>query len=267
MTFLYQNGTGESLGERMATAKPLWSSGTIWYVSSNGGIDGGGGHDRERPLATLGQAITNAVDGDMIVLMPGHTETIAALVPTKSLLIVGAGKVGADPSVVLDCGAAGGLQFTNAASAGSQVRNVRFKSSDPAFASDFVRVGQSAQSVLDCYFEVAPNNAWGSLISAATTGCRFERCKFVSHGTGYDLRPQYGLRTTSLQTDLSIVDCEFDSGAYGFSQRALALLTAAHVRLRLEGVTLRGGADCEITSTATGWLNVNALSGGSRFTW
>ena len=58
------------------------TTGNVWYVDSGNGVDGVGaaGISRKNPFATLDYAIgrCTANNGDFIIVMPGHAETIAA---------------------------------------------------------------------------------------------------------------------------------------------------------------------------------------------
>lgn len=59
----------------------LFTTGNIYYVDSSTGSDGNLGTDPRLPLATIGQAQTTAraSKGDIVVVMPGYTETRTAV--------------------------------------------------------------------------------------------------------------------------------------------------------------------------------------------
>lgn len=56
------------------------ATGTFFFVSSVSGSDNNTGRDKTHPLATIAKAITlcTAAKGDVILLMPGHAESIVA---------------------------------------------------------------------------------------------------------------------------------------------------------------------------------------------
>jgi len=56
------------------------TTGSYWFVSSDTGNDGNSGKAPTRALATLDKAIgkCTADKGDVIIIMPGHTETVAS---------------------------------------------------------------------------------------------------------------------------------------------------------------------------------------------
>lgn len=70
------------------------TTGKYFFVDSSTGSDGNSGTDKDHPFATLAKAITNctASKGDVIVLMPGHAETVATTItPVAGSTIIGLG--------------------------------------------------------------------------------------------------------------------------------------------------------------------------------
>lgn len=74
----FPNGVS-SQGVPVIPGVPL-STGTFFFVHSGVGADTNSGRDKQHPLATLQAAINKctANKGDMILLMPGHAETVTA---------------------------------------------------------------------------------------------------------------------------------------------------------------------------------------------
>lgn len=95
---LVNNSTLNQLG-----AGSLFTTGKVFYVNSSTGSDGNLGTDPDMPLATIGQAQTNAVAnrGDIVVVMPGYTETrTAALTLSKAgVTYVGLGTGSLKPTI------------------------------------------------------------------------------------------------------------------------------------------------------------------------
>ena len=58
----------------------LVTTGNVFYVSSTAGSNGNSGKDPRFPFATIGQArlAATANNGDIVAIMPGHTETVVA---------------------------------------------------------------------------------------------------------------------------------------------------------------------------------------------
>src|SRR5678809_1225266 len=78
------SGVGGTQGPTLVTEAPLYlisATAVVWYVGP-GGTDAGApaGYKREAPLATLGQAVTNANSGDIIVLLSGFTQSISSAI-------------------------------------------------------------------------------------------------------------------------------------------------------------------------------------------
>lgn len=68
----FKNGGINAIG-----AGSLFTTGNVIYVNSTTGSDGNIGTDPSQPVATIGQAqtIATASQGDIVVVMPGYTET------------------------------------------------------------------------------------------------------------------------------------------------------------------------------------------------
>jgi hypothetical protein len=91
-----------------------WAS--VWYVNNSttyahlnaqyGASDANRGNRGRSPLATLQQAVTNANAGDIIIVGPGHIESISAngalTIDKAGLRIVGLGVGDARPALLLD---------------------------------------------------------------------------------------------------------------------------------------------------------------------
>ena len=128
MSNFLQNGCGESTGDELCTSRPLLlpTSNSVWYVNSATGTDAvsPAGKNREKPLATLAQAITNAQANDIIVLMDGHAESTTSFMTlsTAGVKIVGAGSSGGIPTVTFTFGTGGGISLDGA---GNEIRNAK----------------------------------------------------------------------------------------------------------------------------------------------
>lgn len=266
-TYTYPNGTGESLGERLATCRPLISSEVIWYVNSDGGVDAASpaGQMREAPLATLGQALTNATAGDIIVLMDGHEETIASVLSFKAgIIVIGAGKSGAEPTAQLKTAGAGQLDMSSVE--GCQIRNVKFPQATATNALQILSIG-SYSSVLDCYFEAGQyDGTYKAQILNGSLGVLFERCTMVAVGEEGSTIPSGLVHCVGTSSDVTLRDVVIDGGVTGFSFYAVDLL-GTNTRLVIEGLSLLRGSDLRVGSASTGWINPQTVTGGSRIVW
>ena len=96
-------------------AGELFTTGKVFYVNSTLGSDGNIGTDPNFPLRTLGQAQTNARAsmGDIVIVMPGYTETrTTALALSKAgVTYIGLGSGASKPVITVNA-AADGINIT-----------------------------------------------------------------------------------------------------------------------------------------------------------
>src|SRR3954447_6326802 len=90
------NGVVLNETQTLLGAGQLFTTGKVLYVSSLGGNNINVGNDPAAPIATVAQAISQcrANKGDIIVILPGHTETVTATsinVNVAGVTIVGLG--------------------------------------------------------------------------------------------------------------------------------------------------------------------------------
>lgn len=84
------------------------TTGTIYYVDSGTGSDSAGAGSRAAPFATIDYAVgkCTANDGDIIIVFPGHAETVSAAaglaLDVAGITIVGLGSGANQPTVTLD---------------------------------------------------------------------------------------------------------------------------------------------------------------------
>lgn len=270
---VYPNGTGETLGgDDLLTQTPLWVGGNIWWVNSGTGSDAAGtaGQDRERPLATLSQAVTNSAAGDIIILQSGHTETLTAAVNIGIRTVVGVGTSNGKPAAQLKINAASATLITMGGS-GGQLRNIYFpaavQSNNGANGKIWLPSVTNAY-IRGCYFESSGLDQFAAVqVDVNCTGFRVENCTFVSTATAIATRPTKGLNLTGAVTDFSIIGCTFDDGTVGYSGAACDLSTAAITRMSAFGNSLLRGADVKFNASQTGHFGVSTLSGGSGVAW
>lgn len=102
----FPNGIS-SFGVPVIPGLPTPVTGTVFFVDSNTGSDGNKGTDPARPFATIDAAIGHctADKGDVILVMPGHKETISAAagidVDVAGVSIIGLGKGASRPTITM----------------------------------------------------------------------------------------------------------------------------------------------------------------------
>lgn len=264
---IWSNGLGEALGDSLALrAQPLWTAGTVWWVDSANGTDAAApsGKERLQPLATLSQAITNAVAGDVIVLRDGHSETIADLSIAKELTIIGAGQSDGKPTVKLTPGASATAMLS--LSAQVELRNVWINA--PAAASAVpVIICDGDVRLRGLYMELDENNNFDGAVRINDGGItRIEDSTFVSTATDNTDPPGEAIRPVDGAVPVYLDGVVLDGGTTGFrygagyTENAIA---AAGV-LYAENMSLLRGADMWLTSTTTGLIQVSTSSGGAQ---
>lgn len=272
MSNFLQNGCGETLGDELCTMRPLLlpTANNVWYVNSATGTDAvsPAGQNREKPLATLAQALTNAQANDIIVLMGGHTEANATfhLVSTAGLKIVGAGSSGGQPTVNFTFGAGGGISLN---ALGVEVRNVKFKTRSAADATGrfFLR---TQTAIRGCYFECSANDTGPAcVVLSGADYAEITNCTFVSTATSTSNQPESAVKgTTGGSTGIVVRDTIFSDGTVGFSNSyALDLTVAAYTRLKLERVSFLLGAEGKVHASSTGYAAGCTTTGGGRLIW
>lgn len=268
---VYPNGLETVGGDELLSQAPLWVGGNVWWVNSVTGSNAASpaGQDRERPLATLAQAITNSAAGDIIVLQSGHTETLTAVQGILGRTVVGAGTSGGKPAAQLKIDAASS-SCLNLDAAGCHLRNIYFPAAVQSNnGNGKVRITALTNcSVVGCYFESSGLDQMAAIqIDASSTGARIVNCTFVSTATAIATRPTRGLFAGGAVTDMLIAGNVFDDGTVGYSTAALDLSTAACTRLVSYGNSLLRGADAKFHASQTGHFGVGTLSGSSGVSW
>lgn len=272
---LWPNGTGNLLGDVLATGKPTYVSGNIWYVNSATGTDAASpaGQDKEKPLAGLAQAITNASAGDFIVLADGHAQTLTAAISiSKQLFIVGAGSSGGNPTASFTMNSATADTFAVTA-AGCDIRNIKFPESSQTNAGTtggkIVISNVAGTRIVGCRFEMgAKDNYAGVMLATSGADTRLDTCTFISTATTTATRPSRGVNTNSLAlSDFEMTDCVFSDGTVGFANGAFDGSGGIMTRFRGINNSLLLGADMKMNSSSTGYLVGTTTTGAARVDW
>jgi hypothetical protein len=268
MSIIYPNGAGETLGDTLVTCRPLYTSGNIWYVNSNGGVDAAtpAGQNREKPLATLVQAFINANDNDIICLMTGHTETLVApLDLTRKVTIVGGGSAGGKPTVkIYQLASESSITID---SPNIEIRNVWF----PPGGATSPRIDVSGASfrMIGCYMECGPNDLVpGVRFETGADRARIVNTTIISTATSVSAQPESAIAIQDAISDLELDGLVLSGGTVGFSNyNAFDSADNAITRLKGQSVSLLLGADMHLNAATTGWLNVQTSTGGARVQW
>lgn len=263
------NGAGQLTGDTLAVNGPLFLSGRLWYVHHTGADAASPrGLSPEYPLATLGQAVTNAASGDIVVLMDGHTETIVTRVSfsSKQITIVGGGYSSGMPTAKLTDGVVGDNMLSSAPTGALSLRNIRFMAPSVAKTAaptvDLSAVG----SVIGCRFECNRNDqAASGRCLAISSAVQILNTTFISVETDKTQRPVEALVLNSGASGL-IRSCTFDGGTVGWDTYAMSN-SSTNIILSIEELTLLRGSDISIITGTAGYVSLFSASGGSRVDW
>lgn len=271
MSIIYPNGAGDTLGDTLVTCRPLYSSGNVWYVLNTIGVDAAtpAGQNREKPLATLGQALTNAVNNDIIVLLTGHTETLTGQLDIgKSVTIVGAGRAGNLPTVkLLNSQENGTLLVADAPNV--ELRNIWFPPNTSLNPSPRVDVEATSFRMIGCYIECGQTDTGAAVSFGTTSGlARIVNTTIISVATSRAAQPLSAISLAAATSDLELDGLVLSGGTVGFSNyQAFDGSGFAISRLRGLSVSLLLGADVALNASTTGYLNIQTSTGGSRVRW
>lgn len=272
---IYPSGLGEVLGDTLVTTRPLQMSGFAWFVNSTIGVDAASpaGRDRQKPLATVTQAHTNAADGDIIVLESGHSETVTGPITiTKRVIVAGGGSSAGIPSVNFTINAAASALFILNVD-NVELRNLWIKAalqSNTGGVNGKISIAGANCRLTGLYIESSGNDQFSGgavrLIGANT--CRIANTTFISTATAVATRPTAGLLIASTAADLELYGVTFNDGTVGYSSAAFDGTAAAATRLRGESISMLNGADALLSfATTTGYMNVATSTGGGKVSW
>lgn len=235
-------------GPDLATLENDYFSGDVWWLDTVNGTDAvsPAGKEREQPLKTLAQAVTNAAAGDIIVIESGSSESLssAQTLSKIGLTIIGLGQGSNRPRYTAN----GAIAMFNITAAATRIFNVYFPASTAAPTSR-VSTAAAETEVSGCYFECGTLDTGAAVIVAASgTSARVTDSSFVTTAS----RPAIGLSVSGAVTDLTVSSCTFDGGSYGWTDYAFKV-SAAATRMRIKDIQLLNRSDLGVTVTATSY--------------
>jgi len=272
----YPNGIGGyPPGDFLDTCKPLQTSGNVWYVSSLIGVPGGGpgdftsGQNREKPLPTLSDAVNQAADEDIIVFLPGHTQTLTATQSiSKRLTLVGEGVVDGKPAVSF-YGNTAAQSLLTVTAASVQLRNIYFPENKLSNNVQRILVQGTDFLMRGCYVECGAKDRGAALLLSGARP-RIESSTFISTAVATAAQPLMAIQSDTVNIiGLTMEDVVVSAGKFGFSNYAAIDLGASTgmSQMKIEGMSLLLGADMVLPVGATGRVNIQLATGGSRVQW
>lgn len=226
-----------------------------WLDTVNGN-NANAGTERELPVATLAQAVTNSAANGIIVIESGSAESLtgAQALSLAGLSIIGLGQGTSRPRYT----AAGAIAMFNVTAAGVRIYNLYFPAST-AVPTSRISTAAAETEINGCYFEHgASDTSAGIIVAASANNCRLISNSHVVTAS----RPAIGVSVTGAVTDLYAKSLTFDGGSYGWTDYALKI-SAAATRILVDGVTLTNRSDIGVTITATTYKFFGVSASGS----
>lgn len=262
----YVNGVGGSTGAELATISPLMSSGTIYYLgnATSGASDSNSGTERTKPLATIGQAYTNAAadlaQPCIIDVLAGHNEIVSSSVTlnTVGLSIIGEGAGSTTPCFTM----ANNTSVFTISAAGTMLDNLKF----PVATGNGSNIVVSAKAFLNNLTHLT--GAFGTAAIAINTGASGTSITNTTITKSEDGTSQIAIYVgpftfTDIVVDNLIIDAgSFTWGTYSWSNGGGILQ-----RLRATNVQLLNGSDVALYTGTTGYFHVSERSGSSVVDW
>lgn len=266
---LFIGGLGGTSGSTLATLSPLQITGDAWYVKSTTGTDdvSPAGKERSRPLATVGQAYTNAAAGDWIVMLSGHAETLAVqlTLAKAGLTLLGEGIGTARPQLTRSGDANALFSLT---AAGIRLDNLYFPARGGEPLDARIHVAASEVAIANCYF-VSNEVSYPTIeLVTGANSVRITDTYLVSPGTTPASAPHSAIKVTNAVSDLWITGCTIDGAASGWRSATSGIaLAAAVTRLRAYNNDMLGDTDMNIATGTSGFVHVRNKSGSARVVW
>ena len=202
--------------QHLVGAGELFTTGNIWYVDSASGSDGNAGKDPDFPYATIDTAVEAAVanNGDIIVLMPNHAQTISNatgfLLDKAGLTVLGLGSGRNRPTFTLS--AVGSRIAVTAADCA--VKNCVFLAGAVAVTTG-VGIAASDFVLENCEFGTSSvaNNFSSAVVDIVSGQSRVSILgnKFVLPDFGTSVNPVYGIHLSNYND--VVIDSNYFNGA------------------------------------------------------
>jgi hypothetical protein len=201
-------------GEILLAASVPATTGKYFFVSSSGGSNNHKGTP-EKPFATIDYAVgrCTASKGDVIVVMPGHAETISAAagiaLDVAGVTVIGLGAGSLRPTVTLDTSTATDV---NVSAANVTIKNIRFVGNIDSLVN-FIDIDEEYCTIEDCVFVTSSTKEAVGFINMATTkdNLTIRGCKFLqpTDPAGTDGAADTGAIFLVDSENILIENCEF----------------------------------------------------------
>ncbi len=200
------------------------TTGTIFWVDSgnttNGGDTTGHGGAPDYPFLTVNYAITQAAanNGDIIYVMPGHTETVPVTtgwaLSTAGVTIIGIGYGRARPVITAHASA---IDAITVSGANCRIENIVFKGA--ASCTAFIEIEAADLEVHNCIFEHISVPEDGITVAAGGDRFKFTDCTFAATADGPNTA--FDLQGAGIEGPWEISRCIFNYAPNGLDDGAI----------------------------------------------
>lgn len=256
--------TNESTGNIPTVGvKQLYTTGNIYHVDSNTSTRSAtaNGLTPAQAVTTLAVAIalTTANKGDVILLMPGHAETIAAetAISTEGITILGLGNGDNRPVITFATATTAGITL---AADNIRISNVIFLNGIDSQA-EIIDVGDAAYTVIDhCQFLEGSASQYLIGITFSNAGgdyCKVLNCEFIGKTAG----PSSAISITTAIDALEIAGCMImgDWSDAGIQNPTGNVATNLNIHHNIVQNDQTGDHAIQLVSACTGNLSDNRL--------
>ena len=252
----YPNGVSSFGVPVLGGAGGMVTTGNVWFVDSTTGSDGNSGQDKDHPFATIDYAIgrCTANKGDVILVMPNHSETITAAdginVDIEGVSIIGLGVGNNRPEIAYSTSTAASFGV-NADSV--LLKNLYFDMTGVDGMDTPLDIDDNHCTIEDCEFLVgdATYQADEAINADANAdNLTIRRCKFISGTAGAN----YAIHISGALTNLMIDDVWCDGDFAVAPIGATTAFTQALIRNVYAKNDQTGDLALEFTGAATGFM-------------
>ena len=232
----------------------------IYYVDSGSGSDNNDGRDPAFPLATIDAANNKctAGQGDVILVQPGHSETLTAEITLDviGVSVIGVGQGTLRPQITQAF--AGDAIAIDAANV--SVENIYFNEATtaPGAGGAAIDINAAFAIVKGCHFDLGTDDLEAITITATGDDCVIEDNVFIVTANG----PNAGLEIEAIVERVTIRGNNFDGGTDDWDVGGVNSGVAQTECVVLDNVC-SGGPGIIFSAAATGVIGRNLFANGT----
>ncbi len=238
----------------------------VYFVDSGNGADGNDGRDPGKPMATIDAAINRctASQGDIVLVQPGHAETVAAAIEldTIGVSVIGVGSGSLKPQVTLSADD-NGVELS-AASCGLENIHFNERTATPTGNNAYVDVSAADCELKTLLFDCGADDLDSITLASGADRVTIDDCDWNVTADG----PDSAIRIESTIDRLTVKHCHQDGGSVANAFDEGGIVSAEiHTRCLIDDNTFLfmasniGGV--QFTAAATGVIKNNHFANGT----